>query len=404
MAQGTQGTQGTNAAPDRTASAGATASADTPDLLDLLVMLIENWKRLFWIPLLVGSLALAITFAIAPKFTSTARILIPQQTSGVAGMLMSQLGSIGGLAGAAAGIKNPADQYVGLLASRTIADALIERFKLRELYEVDFQDDAREKLSDRTELSAGIKDGIISVSVKDPDPERAAAMANAYVEELQRMVSTAALSEASQRRTFLEAELKKVQDQLIRAEIALKQSGVSASTLRVEPRSAIEEMARLRAAITAAEIRVAAARGVMTERNPDLQQAMRELAALRRQLAQAQQAPARDADGSNEEYVTRYRDYKYQEALFEMVAKHYELSRLEEASEGIRVQIVDKAVAADVKSSPRRGLTAIAVSVLTFLLLATWLVLKELLRADGSAQAATRMNRLRAVFRRDGRR
>ena len=367
-------------------SFGRAATADDqtqgiPGLLDLVLGLIEHWKSLLLLPLLAGSAALAITFAIQPTFTSTARFLVPQQSAGGAGILLQQLGSLGGLASAAAGLKNPADQYVGLLASRTVADTLIERFKLRELYEVDLQDEARLELADHTDLSAGVKDGIISVSVRDNDPERAAEIANAYVEELRRMLSTASLSDASQRRVFFEAELRRVQEQLVRAEIALKSTGVSVSTLRVEPRAALEELARLRAAVSAGEIRVAAARGVMADSNPDLQQAIRELQALRTQLAKAERGPARDGgDGSNEDYISRYRDYKYQEALFEIVAKQYELARLDEAGEGVRIQVVDKAIPADKKTSPRRGLTAVGVTVMSFLALASYLVMREVIK------------------------
>jgi uncharacterized protein involved in exopolysaccharide biosynthesis len=373
-----------------------------PGLFDSVLVLLEHWKLLLWLPLLAGTAALAMTFAIKPSFTSTARLLVPQQSSGGAGILMQQLGSIGGLASAAAGLKNPSDQYVGLLSSRTIADTLIERFKLKEVYDVELQDEARLKLDDHTALSAGVKDGIISVSVDDHDPERAADMANAYVDELRRMVSTAALTEASQRRQFFQGELRRVQEQLIRAELALKSSGVSAATLRIEPRAALEELARLRAAVSAAEIGVASARGMMADSNPVLQQALRELQALRGQLAQAERAPSRANDGVNEDYLSLYRDFKYQSALFEMVAKQYEFARLDEVNEGIRVQVVDKAVAADRKSSPKRALIAAAVSVMAFLALATWLLLRERLKADRSPVAAMRMHRLRAVFRRDG--
>jgi uncharacterized protein involved in exopolysaccharide biosynthesis len=227
-------------------------------------------------------------------------------------------------------------------------------------------------------------------------------MANAYIDELQRMVSSAALTEAGQRRAFFEAEMRKVQEQLIRAEATLRSSGVSTSTLRIEPRTALEELARLRAAITAAELRLSAARGMMTDSNPDLQQAIRELQALRQQLAQAERGTVRDADGSNEDYISRYRDFKYQEALFEIVAKQFELARLDEAGQGMRVQVIDKAVPADRRSWPRRGLTAVAVSVMSFLALATFLVLRELIRSDQSPAAAMRRRRLQSVFRRNG--
>lgn len=372
-----------------------------PQLLDLAVTLLERWKLLLFVPLLAGSLALATTFLIPPTFTSTARILAPQQKSSGAAILMQQLGSLGGLAGAAAGLKNPAEQYVGILASRTIADALIDRFGLKAAYEVERQDEARKALAGRTSLSAGVKDGIIEVGVDDRDAERAAAIANAYVEELDRILSAATLTEASQRRVFFEGQLRAVQEQLIRAEIALKSSDVSVATLRVEPRAALEEIARMRAAVGAAEMRVNAARGVLADSNPDLQQAQRELQALRAQLARAERGAGRDAGGASEEYLTRYRDFKYQEALFEMIAKQYELARLDEASEGMRLQVIDRAVPADLKSAPRRGLIAVAVSVMCLLALATWLLAREIAASDRSPAAMRRRHRLRVALGRD---
>lgn len=375
-----------------------------PQMLDLVVTLLERWKLLLVAPLLSGALALAATFLIPPTFTSTARVLAPQQKSSGAAILMQQLGSLGGLAGAAVGLKNPAEQYVGILASRTIADALIERFGLKAVYEVERQDEARQALSDRTSLSAGVKDGIIEVGVEDRDPARAAAIANAYVEELDRMLSAATLTEASQRRAFFEEQLRAVQGQLIRAEMALKSSDVSVATLRVEPRAAMEELARMRAAVGVAEMRVNAARGVLADSNPDLQQAQRELQALRAQLARAERGSGRDAGGASEDYLTRYRDFKYQEALFELIAKQYELARLDEAAEGMRAQVIDKAVPADRKSAPRRGLIAVAVSIMCFLALATWLLAREIAASDRSPAAMRRRHRLSAAFGRDGRR
>jgi uncharacterized protein involved in exopolysaccharide biosynthesis len=143
---------------------------------------------------------------------------------------------------------------------------------------------------------------------------------------------------------------------------------------------------------------------MMTDSNPDLQQAMRELQALRRQLAQAERGTSRDGDSANEDYISRYRDFKYQEALFEIVAKQFELARLDEAGQGVRVQIIDKAVPADRRSWPRRGLTAAAVSVMSFLALAAYLVFREIIRLDRSPATEKRLGRLQAVFRRNGRR
>jgi tyrosine-protein kinase Etk/Wzc len=371
--------------------------------LDVLVVLTERWKFLLAIPLAAGLVALAVTFAIRPTFTSTTRILVPQQKSSAAGVLVQQLGSLGGLASAAAGLKNPADQYVGLLASRTVADILIDRFRLVEVYDVELLDEARVALADRTSLSAGVKDGIIAIGVDDHDPKRAADLANAYVVELRKMLSEATLTEAGQRRLFFEGQLKVAQEKLIRSESALKASGLPVATLNIEPRTAFEEVATLRAAVTSAEIRLNASRGVLAESNPDLQQARRELQALRAQLSRAERGSDRGADPASEDYISRYRDFKYHEALFEMIAKQYELARLDEASDGLVVQVIDAAIPAERKSKPWRSLVAAGTSVMVFLALALWFVIGEMLRADPSTATAVKLHRLRSAFRRGDR-
>lgn len=371
--------------------------------LDVLIVLAENWRLLACMPILCGLFALGITFLVPPTYTATTQILTPQQHSGLAGMLVQQLGSLGGLAEAATGLKNPTDQYIGLLGSRSIADRLIDRFKLRELYDVEFGEDARKALAARTSFSAGVKDNIISISVDDTDPIRSAEIANAYVEELKRLLSTVALTESSQRRVFFEAQLRGAKEELIKAEAALRGSTVSQSTLRIEPRIAIDEIARLQAAVTAAEIKVATLRGYLSENNSDLRQAQQELAVLRSQISKAERTAPDGVDRGGIEYISRYRNFKFYELLFEMIAKQYEVARLDEANEGVVMQIVDIATPPERKSKPRKGLIAIGVTIGVFFALLLFLLVKDAVRPDptdviasGKIQRLHRALRLRA--------
>src|SRR5207244_4456860 len=151
------------------------------------------------------------------------------------------------LVGNAAGIKNPTDQYASLLKSRTVLDAMVARFNLKELYGEALMEDARKALDQRTKVFAGLKDGIITIEVDDHDPKRAADMANAYVEELHNLSKTLAIGEAAQRRLFFETQLRLAKDNLAKAEIALRASGVSEATLKILPQSALEALARLKA-------------------------------------------------------------------------------------------------------------------------------------------------------------
>lgn len=330
-------------------------------------------------PFLAALIAIGVSFAVTPTFTATTRILPPQQGGGAAALFASQLGSLAGIAGAAAGIKNPADQYVTFLRSTTISDRLIDRFKLRDQYAEEFIEDVRKQLERNSAINAGAKDGIITIEVDDPSPARAAEMANAYVEELQELTNALAITEAAQRRVYFESQLKQVTSRLAKAEEALRESGVSASLMNVEPRSAVEVVARLRAAVMAAEVKVSLLSNMMTDRNPEYRLALKELSELKEQLAkvEAGSRPTAAAPRGGEAYIAKYRDFKYQEALFEMMAKQLELAKLDESRQGTLIQVIDTAQAGEKKSWPKRG----AIAALTWLTTLLLVVFLELLRA-----------------------
>ena len=160
---------------------------DEISLLDLLQTIVDNLRLLVLGPLAVGFTALGISFLIPPTYTAKTQFLPPQQQQSAAASMLSSLGSLGGLAGAVGGIKNPADQYLAYMKSVTIQDALIERFKLQERYEVKTKTDARLALTGSVRAASG-KDGLIFVEVDDKDPKFAAVLANAHVEELGKLL------------------------------------------------------------------------------------------------------------------------------------------------------------------------------------------------------------------------
>ena len=166
---------------------------DEISLLDIAQAIAENLRFLVLTPLLVGLAALGISFLITPSFTAKTQILPPQQQQGAAAALLQGLGALGGLASAATGLKNPNDQFVSMLKSRTVADGLIEQFKLTSRYESETLFDARKELESRSNIVSG-KDGLISVEVEDRDPVVAAQIANAYIERLGRLMNTLALT------------------------------------------------------------------------------------------------------------------------------------------------------------------------------------------------------------------
>lgn len=372
---------------------------DEISLLDLLAVVAENLRLLVLAPLAAGLLALGVSSLIAPTFTAKTMFLPPQQQQSAAASMLQSLGALGGVAGAAAGLKSPGDQYVALLKSASVRDALIERFELQQRFEAKFRDDARKTLDGRIKVSAGTKDGLVTVEVDDEDPKIAAGIANAHIEELQKLLGRLALTEAQQRRAFFERQLAKTKDDLTRAEQALKSTGVHPSVLKANPGTALEGVARLRAAITAQEIKIANLRGYLKEEAPDFRQAMNELATLRAQLSRAAQEETPAA--SRGDYVERFREFKYQETLFELFARQFELAKVDEAREGAVIQVVDAAQSPERKSKPKRAMIAVVTALAVgFILLLAIFVRAALRNAHQDPAASEKLQAILSSVRR----
>jgi len=370
---------------------------DEISLLDLLQVVVENLRLLVLGPLLVGLAALGITFAITPTFTATTKFMPPQQQASGAASLLQSLGALGGLAGAASGIKSPADQYVAFLKSRSVQDALIDRFKLTERYEQKLKDDTRRELETLARASSG-KDGLITIEVDDKEPQFAADLANAHVEELGNLLKRLAVTEAQQRRVFFEKQLAAAKDNLAKAEVALKASGVNGDVLKADPKAAVEGLARLKASITAQEIKLASMRGYLSESAPDFKQAQTELGAMRAQLARVEEQQPANTVGAAD-YISKYREYKYQETLFELFAKQYEIARVDESREGAVIQVVDAAQAPERKSKPKKGMiAAVATLAAGFALLLFVFVRHALLNASADPETDQKLSSLRNAW------
>lgn len=362
----------------RPAAAGnADAEAET-SLLDLLLPLAANWRLVAIGPLLIGALALALSYLVEPVFTARTSFLPPQQQQTAASAALSQLGALAGLAGGAVGIKTPADQYIALMRSENIADRIIDRFGLMGAYDAEFRFEARRDLAKNVRIALGRKDGLITVEVDDTDPKRAADIANHYVGELGRLTSELALTDAQQRRAFFESQLKQTRDRLVAAQQALQASGFNAGALRAEPRAAAESYARLLAEITAAEVRLQTLRRGLADSSTEVQQQLALLAALRAQAARVEATTGNaGASETNSDYIGKYREFKYQETLFDLFSRQFELARLDESREGALIQVIDVATVPERKSSPRRALIGLLATAVSFVLLAAFAVLRH---------------------------
>jgi uncharacterized protein involved in exopolysaccharide biosynthesis len=266
-----------------------------------------------------------------------------------------------------------------------------------QVYQSDYHFEARKELASNVRIALGKKDGLITVEVDDHEPQRAADIANRYVEELRRVTLELALTEAQQRRVFFEIQLKETRDKLTEAQRQLQASGFSQGALRAEPKAAAENYARLRAETTAAEVRLQTLRSSFADGTPEVQVQQSRLAALRSQLARLEASSERQPEG---DYIGRYREFKYQETLFELFSRQYELARLDESREGALIQVVDKAQRPEWKSRPKRAWVAIGVTLATALLLLAGLLGRHAWRqAALHPDNAARISRLRAAWR-----
>lgn len=375
-----------------------TAEDDEISLLDLLQTIVDNLRLLIIGPLVVGLAALGISFAVPPTYTATVKFLPPQQQQSAAASMLASLGGLGGLAGAAAGFKNPADQYLAFMKSNSVQDELIERFKLQERYDAKYKDDTRKELTANARATSG-KDGIISVQVDDKDPKFAAELANAHVDELQKLLARLAVTEAQQRRAFFEKQLSQVKEKFTEAEQALRATGVSSSVLKSNPTSAVAAVAGLKAQVTAQEVKVGAMRGYLAETAPDFKQAMTELANLRAQLAKQEKDEPAAAAGQGD-YVAKFREFKYQETLFELFARQFEMAKVDESREGAVIQVLDAAQPPERKSKPKKALIAIIATLAAGFALLLFVFIRQALRnASEDSESAQKMAALKASWR-----
>jgi tyrosine-protein kinase Etk/Wzc len=327
-------------------------------------------------------LSVVIVLLLPQYFTAEAKLLPPQQSQSMASAMMSQLGQLAPLLQAAGGkdlgIRNPNDMYVAMLKSRTVADALIDRFSLMNIYHKKLREETRRRLEDLTQIAAG-KDGIISISVDDRSPGRAAEMANAYIDELEKLTRTLAITDAGKRRIFFEREVKAANDELATAESQLKQTEETTGIIQLDSQARVmlEAYADLRGQVAAKQVEIQAMRSFATAENPDLIRAQQELAALQTQLSrfergQGTRSPTdlalEKVPGAGLEYVRKFREVKYRETLFELLAKQYEAARIDEARDASVIQVMDKAVPPEKRSWPKRGLFVLAVTLFALLL------------------------------------
>jgi uncharacterized protein involved in exopolysaccharide biosynthesis len=338
-----------------------------------------------------------IAFLIPSRYESTARLMPPdsQSSSGLAAAAAAMSGVGAGLGGAASdllGLKSTSDIFIGILSSRTVQDKLIQQFDLKKLYWDRRMEDARRDLAEHTAISMDRKSQIITVSVTDHDPKRAAAMTQAYVEELNRLVAELSTSSARRERNFLEERLKAVNQDLEMAEKEFSQfsSKNTAIDIKEQGKAMFEAAATLQGQYIAAQSELEGLKQIYADNNVRVRSVQARIGELKRQLEKLGGRGEQTADPSGQQadylypsmrklpllgvtYADLYRRTRVQEAVFETLTKQYELAKVQEAKEIPTVKVLDNPNIPEKKSFPPRLPIMLLGAAFSVALATTWM-------------------------------
>jgi uncharacterized protein involved in exopolysaccharide biosynthesis len=385
---------------------------DTRDWQVEQLRLLWGRRRFFFRAVTVGLLVSTLVAFLIPKsYTSTTQLMPPdpQSTSGMAMMAAMAAKGGGGLAGVAGdllGLKSSGALFIGVLRSQTSQDRLIQQFDLRKIYGTRLVMNARMKLDENTSISEDRKSGIITISVTDHSPQRAAALASAYVDGLNSLVSELSTSSAHRERVFLEDRLKVAKQDLDDASNQLAQFSSKNNTLDIqqEGKAMLDAAGSIAGEMIAAQSQLEGLRQIYTDNNSRVRSLNARVAELRRQLeklggtqvnavndtalstGQSADPSAAKAGGGmpyptikslpllGAKYADYYRRAKIQETVYELLTEQYELAKVQEAKETPSVKVLDPAKIPEWKSFPPRLLIMFLGTFLIFGLSLVWVV------------------------------
>jgi tyrosine-protein kinase Etk/Wzc len=372
------------------------------DLFGILLTLASHKWLIGGMTLLGAGLATVVALRMAPVYRATAVILPPpQQRPGIAAFLGQLTPAASALAGADL-MRSPADLYIALLSSRSVADGIIGDQRLVSHYGARSMTQARTGLAGRTRFASG-KDTLVRINVQDRDPGKAAAVANAYIDHLYKLTSRFAMAESAQRRTFYEQQFESEKRELAAAEAGMRAVQEKTGLLQVNSQVevVIRSAAQLRAEITSREVMLEGLQSGATDQNPEVIRLRTEIESLRVRLRRLESSrvadeasglvlPAGEVPGAGLEYLRALRQLRYHESLSEALARQHEAARIDEAKQAAVVQVVDYAIPPEFKSGPRRTLL-VALGAISMAALASAFVLGRKSLAETGRAARLRL-------------
>lgn len=344
--------------------------------MNFLVVLAKHSRKIIFSTIVVTVLAYLYFVSKPFQYAATARMLPPYQNLTMSGQIMDSLGGgsdamgrgigiSGGAMASLLGLRSTGTLYVGMMTSDTVCDRIIERFKLRQAFKVKYQEEARKKLKKMAQIISS-RDGFIDIKITDTDQERVASMANAFIEELDKLLHGLALQEASKREAFLEKVRAESNENLAKAEKALRNFSEKNSVLQIDAQTAstLRYIADLRATIDTKEVQIQVLRQQATPSNYDVIRMETEIKGMKEKLRAAEsqcelttvgevcltssKVPALGLD-----YMRLYREVKFQEGLHQLYSKMSEIARLDMIKDVAVVQVVDKAMMPETRCNSR---------------------------------------------------
>lgn len=353
-------------------------------LLDSLELLLKRWKLIMSITISTCLITTLLAVLFPNIYTAKTMILPGEDDKGIMGSMMAQMGGLNGLAGLTTGLGGPSkmELYVTMLKSETIKDSIIDRFHLMDIYKAKLRAQAYVKLDANVMVTAGRKDGVLSIAVDDESPKRAAEMANAYVEELSKMAIGLNMSGAGRNRAFLEERLIKAKNDLANAEEAMKifQTKNKVISVNEQAKASIEGVGQLQGRLVAQEVQLTILQQSFTESSNEVQSAKNTIANIKKQLAKLEGVGTSRSIPSvgsvpelGQEYIRLLRNFKIQETLVEVLTKQYEMVKISEVKNVSPFQLLQVAKVPEKKSKPARSkmvITALFASLLISIVIA----------------------------------
>jgi uncharacterized protein involved in exopolysaccharide biosynthesis len=341
-----------------------------------LQLLWEQRQQIFRVALWAFAIAAVIAFLIPNRYESSVSIMPPDSMNGSGNLLAALAGKaspeLAAMAGGLLGSKGSGALFVDLFRSRSVQDRVVDRLNLRKVYWSRYKQDARKRLNSNTDVNEDRKSGVITITVEDKSQQRAHDIAQAYVEELNRLLSQVSTSSARRERVFIEGRLTTVKSDLEDAE---KQFGAFASKnstldIKDQTKAMVESAGALQGQLIASQSELQSLEQIYTSSNVRVRSLQARVDELKRQLlklegtdaalvsdpgqSDALYPPIRKLPLLGVEWADLYRRMKIQETVYELLNQQYELARIQEAKEVPTINVIDPANVPERKSSPHR--------------------------------------------------